>query len=502
MSEQYEERNGTLPSSTADDQQLGAAGATGTRTANAGSVADWVAQSVAIRALGNTCVKSGSTLNITMLTGGTVTITRSGANFNVTGQDITDPTCGGATVNNIDLINLVGSGLADTANFDFSNGLFEPGLTAEGTGTSEIEINMDMNGATDTITITGTSGDDSIYVGDNEEINYNAAESVDDVDFIDLQEAENLTMTGGDGSDTLWNDGGEGTGNASTFDVTVNGGNGRDFLAGSTNDDTLSGGAGSDVLKGGNGTDAMDGGTESDLTSYVGAGNVTVNLATGLGSGGHAAGDTYASINDVVSGGGDDTLTGDGNDNLISGGAGNDTIKGGGANDSLLGRAGQDDIEGEAGDDNISPGAGTTTIDAVDGGADKDTLDYGLAANAVTVDLAIVGNGSVDATGNQNTVGNGSDDIRLFEQLRGTNVADTLRGDGSDNFIFGWGGGDLIEGRAGLDKLSGGAGDDTINGDAGDDIFHGGAGAADVCNGGADNDDFSQDEGTCETENQ
>ncbi len=56
---------------------------------------------------------------------------------------------------------------------------------------------------------------------------------------------------------------------------------GNDQLHGLTGDDILVGGAGADVLDGGIGT---------DLAAYAGAGGVSVDLATGLGSGFEAAG--------------------------------------------------------------------------------------------------------------------------------------------------------------------------------------------------------------------
>ena len=83
--------------------------------------------------------------------------------------------------------------------------------------------------------------------------------------------------------------------------------------------------------------------------------HVTVNLATGVGTGGDAAGDVFLSIEGLIGSTFDDILTGDINDTLVGGG-GNDTLVGGSGADSL------------------------------DGGAGIDVADYSNSAAAVTVD--------------------------------------------------------------------------------------------------------------------
>ena len=53
---------------------------------------------------------------------------------------------------------------------------------------------------------------------------------------------------------------------------------------------------------------------------------VNVSLATGVGSGGDAEGDTLANIENLTGSGQNDTLEGDGGNNLLAGGAGTDTV--------------------------------------------------------------------------------------------------------------------------------------------------------------------------------
>ena len=85
------------------------------------------------------CSRTGSTLTVTVESGESTTIGRSGSEFDVTGPKISDPTCGGATVNNVDSIVVTGDGGGQQVSMDLSGGAIGPGATAEGSGASEIE---------------------------------------------------------------------------------------------------------------------------------------------------------------------------------------------------------------------------------------------------------------------------------------------------------------------------------------------------------------------------
>ena len=86
--------------------------------------------------------------------------------------------------------------------------------------------------------------------------------------------------------------------------------------------------AGADYLTGQGGTDTV---------SYSGFSSaVTVNLATGSGSGADALGDTYASIESIIGSAYADTLTGDASANTLNGGAGDDTLTGGAGDDLFV----------------------------------------------------------------------------------------------------------------------------------------------------------------------
>ena len=151
-------------------------------------------------------------------------------------------------------------------------------------------------------------------------------------DFIVGTSLRNLIM-GGDGNDS------------------IDGFGGPDVLNGGAGDDTLIGGEGADTLIGGEGADTLDGGDAFDWARYDDAGgSVAVDLMTGTGTLGDAAGDVYIDVEWVWGGAYADTLLGDNNVNMIRGGAGDDIIQGRAGNDVLDGEAGADTFRFAEGD--------------------------------------------------------------------------------------------------------------------------------------------------------
>ena len=89
-------------------------------------------------------------------------------------------------------------------------------------------------------------------------------------------------------------------------------------------------------------------------------------------------------IEHLISGSGNDDLTGNDADNYIDGGGGNDTLRGGRGNDVLDGGTGDDALYGGEGEDLLRIGRGN---DTATGGAGADTFEfYGsvIGANVVT----------------------------------------------------------------------------------------------------------------------
>lgn len=235
----------------------------------------------------------------------------------------------------------------------------------------------------------------------------------------------NDTIIGGTGNNWLWGSNGN--------DVLV-GGDGFDNLEGGFDDDTLTGGAGDEQLNGGWGNDVLTGGKGTDWANFFDS-SVTVNLAKGIATsaGGN---DTLQEIENVNGSFDADTLIGDANANTLNGGQGNDWLTGGQGDDTLIGYK------------------------------DVDWASYSDATFAVNVDLA-----AGTAIG-----GAGNDILQEIENVQGSQFNDTLKGDGGDNSLDGGAGNDALNGGGGLDTLKGGAGNDKLDGKQGQDTLTGGGG--------------------------
>ena len=261
---------------------------------------------------------------------------------------------------------------------------------------------------------------------------------------------------------------------AFTIEVLVKGA----VIAGTPTAETLTGGAGHDEISGLGGDDTLvglvgrdelDGGAGSDTADYAASPEaVSVDLATGAASGGHAAGDSYVSIENLTGSEFADTLRGDGAANVLRGlgaadqlygAGGDDRLEGGAGDDSLFGDDGADTLVGGTGTNSVTGGLGDDTIvggagaDTVDGGGGSDTMDYAASVAGITVDLSAGTAAGGDAA---------NDSLTGIENITGTALADGLTGDGAANRLDGGGGDDTLSGGAGADVLIGGTGTDTV----------------------------------------
>jgi Ca2+-binding RTX toxin-like protein len=104
---------------------------------------------------------------------------------------------------------------------------------------------------------------------------------------------------------------------------------GIEIIYGSYHDDTITGDDGDNVIRGGAGADAIAGGGGWDTADYANAAQaVAVDLATGLGTGGDAAGDSLTGIEALIGSNYDDSLRGDAGANDFEGGFGQDLLAG------------------------------------------------------------------------------------------------------------------------------------------------------------------------------
>ncbi len=284
----------------------------------------------------------------------------------------------------------------------------------------------------------------------------------------------------------------------------ITGGAAADTLIGDSLANVLKGGAGNDILQGLGGLDTLDGGTGSDTALFSDQTQAVVLVLSGATSAqatiGGVAADRMVNIENVTSGSGNDTITGDGAFNMLIGGGGDDFLAGMGGLDTINGGTGSDTVSfaemtapiqlslnggvaviarvagivedtvvsienviGGTVADTITGDALANTIsgrggnDILDGGAGVDTANYAEKTVAVVATL----NGGTAIT--VSVGGIAEDSIRNFENIAGGSAGDTLTGDDLANLLAGGGGADILTGRGGADVLDGGIGVDTAS---------------------------------------
>ncbi len=356
-------------------------------------------------------------------------------------------------------------------------------------------VNVDLGDLNDVLlagsltvatTVAGGPGDDSVGTGSG-----NDSVTLGDGDDSTGTLLGDDTIDGGAGNDNILSGG---AGND-----TITGGDGADFISDGDGNDTVAAGAGDDDVTAGLGTDSYSGGADTDSIGYSRSDPTTgvpipVNVSLDGVANDGAAGENdnaQADFEDLSSGGGDDTLTGNDSENEINGGSGNDTINGLGNDDNLSGSAGNDTVNGGTGQDSVSGSDGNDTLsgnegndtlgtdpgsDSLSGGTGQDSVRY-FGRNPVNVNLndladdGVAGEGDNVRTDNEIlTTGSGNDTVT------GSNgVNDITTGPGNDT-VTGLNGNDDLEGGSGNDTLSGGGGDDNVNGGLDTDIIGGGSG--------------------------
>ena len=229
-----------------------------------------------------------------------------------------------------------------------------------------------------------------------------------------------------------------------------------------------------------NGGAFSDIGNEIDILG-IADGTVIENLETGAGN------DTITgngAANSIMSGAGNDNIDGGAGADSLGGGDGNDTVDGQSSADLIEGNGGSDMLTGGTGADTISGGEGNDTIygntgsDTIQGGAGQDSISAGESEDLVTggdhADYLIGRTGADTIYGNS-----GNDDLYGSEGadlLLGGDDDDYLSGGTGNDDLYGQNGNDSLFGNEGSDYLSGGAGDDELRGATGNDLLRGGDG--------------------------
>ena len=369
-----------------------------------------------------------------------------------------------------------------------------------GAGNDDVTV----SGLVNAITLAAPDPGDDRYVIDSTNASIGGTLTLGDGNDVATSNAPNLTLDGGPGDDTLSGagpliggagsdllqpamlgktaGGGDGAGDVDTLsyvlftaplvltknagDVTVGtdavlktgierleGGKGDDTLTGTGAQDVLIGGEGDDVIDGRGGGDVLDGGPGVNTVTYAsGPGAVVVDLVAGTG--GTPPLDTLRAFRRVVTGPGNDIVTGTSASEQFTLGAGDDVLNAGAGNDTADGGPGNDVLRGGQGSDVLDGGSGIDTA----------TYDERGASEPVNVTLATLG-GDGAAGENDSLIG--------IENVTGGASNDTLIGDGGPNLLIGGPGLNVLDGGAGDDQIYGGDDRDVITGGPGNDRLFG-----------------------------
>ncbi len=274
--------------------------------------------------------------------------------------------------------------------------------------------------------------------------------------------------------------------------VFTHSGNFNDVLIGNSRANSLHSGGGNDTLNGRGGDDGLVGGTGNDtyvfspatapendvVSEFAGSGSgidtldlsllsdaVTFNLGTASIQNVHLNRTlklaSAITVENIIGGSVNDTLTGNTIANTITGGPGNDTITGADGNDTLNGGSGDDGLSGGLGNDTYV--FTTATVAELDSVAEMpnegtDTVDFSAIMSDVAYDATI--------SQLQNVHLNRSFAAQALavaiENMIGGSANDVLTGNTFANTITGGPGNDTLTGAGGNDLLFGGTGDDTF----------------------------------------
>jgi Ca2+-binding RTX toxin-like protein len=338
-------------------------------------------------------------------------------------------------------------------------------------------LNDTLNGGTGDDTLFGGS-DDDVLAGESGVDSVNAGDGNDVIRFTSGHFYDNVD--GGAGNDTL--DATAVARNGDTFDFETGlisgypGGQtvtGIELFLGGSGDETIIsdgsthsyfGNGGNDTMIAEIGNETMDGGAGGtdtiDLSRWTGA--YIVDMNTGSSNYG---GELFTNFENLISGAGNDSITGTTVNNVINTNGGNDSVNAG---------AGADTVNTGDGDDVITD---TQSM----GAADDDVYDGGTGIDTLVHDLNWVSSVGFDLTTGFATYTGNRDQLINIENLTVGGSASLRGSSGANVLIVNGAGANLINGEAGKDTVNAGDGDDIITDTQGmsasdDDVYDGGAG--------------------------
>lgn len=253
-----------------------------------------------------------------------------------------------------------------------------------------------------------------------------------------------------------------------------------DRLGGRGGADTLDGGAGGDDLSGGAGDDRILGGSGSDTAYFLDASRVTVDLVTGVATGGDGR-DRVEGVESVFANDGNDVISGTEGANFLQGNGGSDELRGRGGDDVVeAGAISESRLFGGGGDDRLGTGFGN---DVVDGGSGNDTVFFSYEGRGPDDDgdgipssgdfVPVLGGVEVFLDRGFARTSNGRTELSNVENADtpSEEATDVLVGDDQANVLDSGAGRDTLNGNGGDDRLIGNEGGDDLTGGAGRDVF-------------------------------
>ena len=248
-------------------------------------------------------------------------------------------------------------------------------------------------------------------------------------------------------------------------DDVITGTSGNDWITTLAGADTVSAGAGDDYVEAGNHQDSFDGGAGVDTIDYsYSTSSWSIDLVAGTATLLNSYTETLVGFESVISGSGNDTISGTDGNNILTGGDGNDYYYGLDGDDIFYetdnyfgnyfdGGAGYDILRGDTGD-NLFYTRDFTSMEEVDGVGGYNILILSGSDTDHILDLRGVVLNHIDeiqGTDSTNDTIYGNDDANYF--VSGTG-ADTIYGEGGD---------DTFIAAAGIKNFYGGTGVDTAD---------------------------------------